>query len=532
MAKVILVYARCNDPKAKGDYTLAGGIASDLVVEIAKHSLDLEVVLTSNLDGIPHFEQLYGKPINGKVTVDGNIVGLCSLESFNANTNKVVAFIDANHCKYAPAEIVKNVISADTKFLFINAANSQTFSGHFEKLLFMVQYPYTRQPDLHAHFSLDDIMIGTCGLGGDRLGFQSVKPVRELPALSDEGKRKIPFGSYGFIYLSARPDLQPTAIKIFAQTMYLTELNQYVVVGDFVGHADAIEKEYQSTLTINGMLPSKNMPVCFFQGSLQQILMRNMIVQSSGSVVASTGIMSTIEAMRDGKLTFYQDLDNNEGFVKNYLDSMNDFCRHSISSTIAIQRMMIELTILLFKSKPLNNADLNRTKQLLSMRPLTSSLVKANEAIIAKASGKLAPQLLTFITRANRTRLQDQVDSVRRSLRKDPFELPPAIDVAFRRAAAWGKLFELKVLLQVMSPAQIDAADPKHNRTALHWACKEGKKECAQLLIEHGAKVDAKDKNQRTPSECAADNNHYSVVQVFLDCQTQSLMTSPSMSFR
>ena len=38
-----------------------------------------------------------------------------------------------------------------------------------------------------------------------------------------------------------------------------------------------------------------------------------------------------------------------------------------------------------------------------------------------------------------------------------------------------------------------------HLRTPLHWACIMGSKDCAMLIIEAGATINAKDSMQRTP---------------------------------
>src|SRR5436305_9063753 len=108
MGKSILIHANCANTTAKGDFAFAGNLAKDIVQELARQGImDIDVVLVSTLDGIPRFSSLYGAPVNDRVSVEGTSTGLSSLETFDAVDNTVVAFIDANRCKHAPAEIIQ-----------------------------------------------------------------------------------------------------------------------------------------------------------------------------------------------------------------------------------------------------------------------------------------------------------------------------------------------------------------------------------------------------------------------------------------
>ena len=52
----------------------------------------------------------------------------------------------------------------------------------------------------------------------------------------------------------------------------------------------------------------------------------------------------------------------------------------------------------------------------------------------------------------------------------------------------------------------INTRDPKNGYTALHWAAEKGQKKIVKLLIEKGANLNAKTKNNLTPLNLA-DNN-------------------------
>ena len=55
---------------------------------------------------------------------------------------------------------------------------------------------------------------------------------------------------------------------------------------------------------------------------------------------------------------------------------------------------------------------------------------------------------------------------------------------------------------------EVDSALTKNGRTALHVAARRGESKCIQILIEHGAKIDAEDKDNATPLALAAWKRH------------------------
>lgn len=61
----VVLYANCQNDDAFGDFTFAGVLAQNLMLEIKKQNLSLDVILVSTKEGIPRFEKLYGQAIDG-----------------------------------------------------------------------------------------------------------------------------------------------------------------------------------------------------------------------------------------------------------------------------------------------------------------------------------------------------------------------------------------------------------------------------------------------------------------------------------
>jgi len=86
--------------------------------------------------------------------------------------------------------------------------------------------------------------------------------------------------------------------------------------------------------------------------------------------------------------------------------------------------------------------------------------------------------------------------------------------------AAMGDVTQLQLLLD-HGRRVIEGDD--HQSTALHYACRNGKAQSAQFLIQNGADIHAKTDAGITPLMCAATNNHAPIVNDLLDAGKSSL---------
>ncbi len=389
MAKFILIHANCRNDTARGDYVFAANIAKDLIHEIqASSNPDIQVCLVSTLDGAERFAKIYGPVNEGKVTVDGMEVHLSSLEEFDAVANYVVAFIDANRCKYSPAEIVKRVMSPDSKFLFVGNAN-QTALPAISTQLAYIRERKMEQLGLYNSFDTEDIFAGAAGIGADRLGLPTINPTRYLPSLTTAQQSFIPKDKYNFMYVRVT---DYTEYKLVAQYIKLANFDHYILVGDFEHpqQKKQIETEYHS-------LTKAPFPTIHYYQSLPNIDMRHMVANATGTIVLSTGTTSTLEAMLDDKLPFYQTSEDNVDFVSSYLLAVKSIVANDSSLIGCMPQLIIELSSLLFADKPLSLLQAQRTEKLLQISSVNSHLLQVNRNIVEQANGKIATRLLGFI---------------------------------------------------------------------------------------------------------------------------------------
>ena len=512
MGKVILIHANCKNPTAKGDFAFAGNMAKDIVHELAKQGItDIDVVLVSTLDGIHRFSSMYGAPVSDRVSVEGTSIALSSLETFDAVDNTVVAFIDANRCKHAPTDIIKRVLSPDSKFLFVGNVNQMAFADLFTQSLYRMQAKMD-QAKLYDSFDDGDMLIGSAGLGSDRLGIPSITKAEDLPTLSSSEQAKVPTGNYGFMYLAA---VDPSKdYKLIAQYIKLSDQDKYILVGQFTNKKDEIEYAYDHDMTLT---TSKPLPAIEYHQSLPNGVMRQTVAHANSSLVLSTGVTSTLEVMRDKKLPYYQDMDNNTEFVAAYLIAVKSMVSSDTSLFGALPQMIIELSSLLFANKPLSRKDMERTDTLLRLDSISSRLVNTNQAIIDKSSGKIAPRLLSFLGESRKTNDPVQLAHVCASLRKTGETGSPVHDQALRRAATWGRLFELKVVIKSLSKPALDKTDPTYERSALQWAVANKNFDCARALVKAGASLDLQDKDGQTALHKAVKLGDRQMIKMLID---------------
>jgi hypothetical protein len=510
MGKVILVHANCHNTKARGDFVFAGTIAKDLIHELhSKSILNIHVTLVSTLDGVRQFEGLYGTSVKGQIIVEKTSVGLSSLEEFDAVEHTVIAFIDANRCKYSSAELIKRVLSPDCKFLFVGNANQQEYSDLSTQALYRKQIKL-EQPSVYDLFSDNDILLGSAGLGRRRLGLPTITKAKDLPELTGTQREMLPTGEYGCMYVNAVDSAKDS--KLIAQYMKLSALNKYVLLGEFSSNKYEIQHAYGSDTSL--FASKKVLPHIEYHHSLPSGVMRQTVAKSKSFLVLSTGVASTLEPMQDGKLTYYQYLTCNTEFVTAYLIAVKSMVSSDSSLSEMMSQLIIKLSNLLFAVKPLDQPSMEQTNLLISQPPVRSKLININQAIIGQASGTIAPRLLSFIGAEKNTRAHVQLAAVCTSLREEEEQVNPVHDRALRRAACWNRLFELKVLIKSMSRSDLDKKDPIYGRSALHLAVLNKNIDCARQLVIAGASLDIQNKEGETPLNAAVSNGDRAMIKM------------------
>jgi hypothetical protein len=512
MGKVIAIHANCHNPTAKGDFSFAGNLAKDVVHHLRNQGThDIDVFLVSKLDGIPRFESLYGKAIQGRISIENTSVGVSSLEQFDAIEHTVIAFIDANRCKHSPAALIKRIINPESKFLFVGNVNQQEFSSLFSQTFYRLQVRQD-QPRLYDSFSDEDMLIGSAGFGADRFGIPSITKTEELPQLSATEQAMVSQGEYGFMYLAL---INPsTDYQLIAQYIKLSDQEKYLLIGDFSNKQLEIKNAYEQDTTL---VTFKPLPSIEYHQELPNRVMRQTVTQAKSPLILSTGVTSTLEAMQDGKLSYYQDLSNCAQFVAAYLIAVKSLVSSDNGLVGTMPQMLIELSNLLFAHKPLPPQDMKQAQKLLQISSVTSRLVGINQTIIEQANGKVATKLLSFLGTPRKTQDSIQLAHVCASLRRPNQMGSPIHDEALRRAAAMGSLFELKVLIKSMSQSDLNKADSSDGSTALHQAVSEKHFECARALVKAGASLDSQDSKGQTALHKAVMNNDAQMIQMLIN---------------
>lgn len=508
MANVLLVHANCVNSKAKGDYAFAASIAADLVREANQHQVQISVVLVSTRKGLAGFHNLYGEPIEGRIRVQDLSIALCALEEFDSVAHKVIGFIDANRCKHPASELLKNLLEPDSKLLVVGNLNQLSYASESLQELYHVKL-LIEQPGVYDFFDKADVLIGSAGLDEERLGIPAIKTSKELPALTAQEQQLIPTGNYGFMYLYH----QGNAVhQVAVQYINLTNYQNYVLVGSFPSN-NSIQAAYNADAYRS---PKKQLNITCFP-SLNASVMRKTMANAKGPLVATTGVMSTLEAMRDNKLPFYQDMSGNAHFVAAYLLAVRSICKNKDSVEEPLFGFVVELSDLLFAPKPLPNVSLVRAQDILRKAPVVSRLRAVNQEILEQANGKIAHRLLGFLGNPRATQTDKQVLAVCNSLRIKYETSPPTVRVALRRAASQGLLFEVKVLIRSIPSTLLNDNKNPPQHTALHCAVLSGRLDCARVLLAAGADFTLKDRKGKNAMQYAMQAANQDLINVLVE---------------
>lgn len=425
--KVVLVYAECV-ATGKGDYVFAAGMARDLkrAMCLNEEWHDTEILLTSSKRGVECFQSLYATD-NGLLCVDDVSLGVIELGAFDPVNNQVRAFINAHRCKYPEANLLKRVLEPDSKILFLGNANRMP-----RKMSEVMRKYAQQQPGIYGFFYPEQLYLGSVGFGETRLGLGFFEQAL-VPEIAQ------PQQEYGFLYLK----LMPGVDAMMAQYVALTQSPHYHLVGNFLGAEHWFPKH--CTITTHKTLA-------------HDVMLKHMR-EASANMVAVTGVASTLEAMRMGKLPFYQDYPDSENkpFVANYLQVLNT---HLVQYAPDIADKLTLLAGLLFAPKPLSEKDFDLLRNFVdkkaseSNKAMVSSLVELNKTMMAREHGRYIPTILQFIAEPTKSRISEQSFLVCDKLTRTGSRCMLTAKEAMFESVKSGLLFELKVLVALFSQSR------------------------------------------------------------------------------
>lgn len=488
--KTIAVYAGCRNDEGNGDFSYAALLSLNLIEESEEQGLPYHIVLVCMAKNLSRFTKIFESRAGGKgIKVGNRVIELCSMEDFDTHKFKVVAFVEANRCAYPPAEVLKKIISTDSKFLFVgNVHRTNKAPEIFLKDIKVVQ------PDLYDYFSPEDIYNGNAGFGESRLGLTSL-PTAESLLISDRDKISMPKGPYNFMYVANTGTTSD--YKLMKQYINITTtLNSdpFLLVGYFSSRADKIQAYIEKDIKISGY-PKFSYPVMRRVGA------------NANLFVLTTGDYSTIEVMDEGKLPLYQNV-THEVFIQSYLLALR-----TLSSRDAVNgNIIFQLAAILFAPKPLAETKVATIKQLLTEKSITNGLVTMNQEIIGSAKGRIAKHLLSFIGKPAESKKEQQAVMVCNKLKREN-ESSLSCNQALIRAVLKGYSFELKILISVLTVEELNTKD-RLGWTALHWAVFMGDEVSVGLLRGAGASIDIANNLGRTCLDFARQNGNASLIKL------------------
>lgn len=509
----IMVYADCHNSHAKGDFQLACLIAHDLQRQLLERHSTVKVVLSTSETSMERLTSMYPQTGDG-LHIRGMDIPVCTLQQFDMLNNSLIAFVDANRCKPAPSEIVLRVLEPETRYLFVHGPHRTSQKRNSPGWIIEMLQWMGSAPELFRLLHPDTLSIGACGLGSERYGLPDI----DFPA--DGALTSAPeLNDYGFMYFSKRePD---KILAMVEQYMVLANLSRYVVVGPAgtIVAPDGVDTLPRATF-------SEKVFTTFSTVSNHD--MRRLIKGAVSPLVVTTGTISTIEAMSDGKLSFYDYRGLNTGFVVNMIEAVRALNDNSRGEDIT------QLGMLLLGPKPLAPLHLDKTKELLSIQDVREGLINAQQNLVKQAQGRLAPRLLDIIGAAkDESLLARQHKIACLSLtRKDDSE-PPKGGQAVRRAAFGNHLYALKIFLKYLPLTEVDSQGGPRERTALHFAALMGHEEAVILLLRKGANPWVKDIDGNTPIDLAATSKALSpekCVHLADRMRTHAILTDTSAS--
>lgn len=511
MGKVIVVYTDCHSPSAKGDFSFAANLVKELLSELKRTpGNDIDLVLSSSQSGMLRYESLFGKPSGGRLMVDGISIRLSLLEAIDPVDNTVIAYIDANCCKIAPVDLVKRLVSPDCKFLVIGNANQPSWSG-LDAQIFHYKRSLREQAALYQFVDWSSVYITSVGFGTGRWGLPRLSLTAELPPLTCNELAVIPKEEYGFIYLNAKGI---TDYQLIVQYIKLSGHARYVLIGNFNDAQRNIKEAYETDTTFD---TTQIFPQIECYQAVSYRVMRSLVAGTAKSLVLSTGTGSVLEAMFDGKLTYYQNLDINIDFARSYLTALEDILKLDSALDESLITSIFNLAVLLFAAKPLLKEEMELAHALLNTPEVEKALIATNQKLIKQVTGTLASSTLNFLKKPRLMQDTQQAFLVCASLKR-LFECRnPSYAQALIRAASWGRLLELKVLIKVIPKEALNKKDYRYHYTALHCAVHAQQLDCVRLLILAGADINARDKEGKTCLHVAFKKGNKALIALLKD---------------
>lgn len=509
MKNVIVISANCVNEKASGDYAIAGQLAVSFIEALSQPEYQdsgVEVVLTTTKDRMDSFTRLYGKASGDKISIDGRQVTLLAAEDLAKKPFEIIGYIPANHCRAMPKEVLNEILTAETKVSFVFGPHQPDYKSNYFVSEMLIQR-------MHEEFgpalNYNVITVDSLGFVNDskRLGLSAIKSAAELAPLTTSETAELASVSgkkYGVAYFNAN---DPLVGALCDEFMRLGGNGDYLLVGDYAESLKRLARnvdypvEFELTDGTKGSTVRAGDQIAFTQRKqLSNQVLRHAMARSQ-LLVGATGVNFLQEALIDGKIPYYQAVSNNQGFIDSYLASLKGLMMADSNTPISLKQEVLQLAAILMAEKPLSAVAHAKAKSGLGNDALVTKLSAMNTSLMKGAQKPIAPQLLPFLMAPVDEKVRDrQLAMALQKLRKPEEKESPTFEQGLRRAAAWGKLIELRVILSCRQQKGINVNGSVANvgMTPLHFAVQNKQQAVINALLKHGADPMATDAKGRT----------------------------------
>lgn len=520
MSGVILVFADCTAPSAKGDFAFAGQIARDLAVMVWQNYPDVRLILTSSREGMPNYVSLYASPEEGVVDIEGVRIEICALDTFDPRGEPVIGFIQANPCKLASGELIRRVVMPETRMAIVRNSNQYFFEDIKKISEDVVHFLAASQMHVYPYFDDDSVSVSTAGFMEAQWGLPHIATMPSQ-ALTPSVKPEQPWGVCYF-------KDEGITETLFAYSQYISLSSQPLQI--LIGNFDEYMPPVTDDLVERFKTLSPTFTVFTFYHALNNNDFRHLMASCPSTLVGVTGVSSTLEAIASGKLPYYQYLYKNRHFSASWLTAVRE---QSIDAAPEMRERLFAFSSRLFAPKPLESAEYDTMHRDLRDATLVDSLQKVHQKTFAAANGRLGARLLGFFDRPSALVSERQYRVACERLRRIGDTAPPTASQALRRAAALGYGLEARIIL-LHCPGIINHQDTTHSyRTALHWAVINQHLDVLRMLVRAGASPLIADKFGKTALDYAgtipAKGSQCSMMSL-LEQELKALESSPASS--
>ncbi len=419
-----------------GDYAECAEIGYSLQKYINSKNLAVQCVLSSNVNGVKKFHQLYGQLDSSDLSVHRLPFKCINLEENTSSEFKdnVIAYIEVGSCMPAPLSLIKPFIKDKLKMIFVASPHDaiKPFKIRINEAKRTLKIPAS---------------LITLGYGEDRIGI----PIPQSVCQPLDHKRyyDLTTNNYGFIYFSGikkeATEFVHDYIKISIHSKI--ECRHYVILGPLEKSMESIKDFVIDSKTIARVVHNQTLKILkfnemnesveitdeelisssspFFNGSttINFMLIRSVnneemrsLVKNSIPFIGITGVNSMVLGIEMQKIFLYQHFSHNHGFIEGYQSAIFEgkFQENPIRDEIKQQEVISSKNLNTYLKlwcweKKLSEKEIEMMIAAINDQELQKIMSKEHSMLIALSDG--IPRLIGEIIEPSSIKMTQHQDS-------------------------------------------------------------------------------------------------------------------------